>query len=40
MSEKVLAYELVDLMKDAGGDPEVMQAIIRVVTWLQTREAR
>lgn len=38
ISEKALEYRLVDLMREAGGDPEVMQAIITVITWLQTRD--
>jgi hypothetical protein len=39
ITEKALEYRLVDLMTDAMGDPEVMQAIIKVVTFLKTRDA-
>lgn len=39
ITEKALEYRLVDLMSDAASDPDVMQAIIKVVTWLKTREA-
>lgn len=39
VTEKALEYRLVDLMTDAMDDPEVMQAIIKVVTFLKTREA-
>ena len=39
MTEKALEYRLVDLMTDAMGDQEVMQAIIKVVTFLKTRDA-
>lgn len=39
MTEKALEYRLVDLMSDAMDDPEVMQAIIRVVTFLKARDA-
>ena len=35
MTEKALEYRLVDLMTDAMDDPEVMQAIIKVVTFLK-----
>ncbi len=36
ITEKQLEYRLVDLMADAAGDPEVMQAIIKVITFLKT----
>lgn len=39
MTEKALEYRLVDLMSDAMDDPEVMQAIIKVVTFLKARDA-
>jgi hypothetical protein len=38
-TEKALEYKLVDLMADAHDQPDVMQAIIKVVTFLKTREA-
>jgi len=38
ISEKALEYRLVDLMADAAGEPEVMQAIIKVLTYLKTRD--
>lgn len=38
MSEKALEYRLVDLMGEAMSDPEVMQAIITVITFLKSRE--
>lgn len=37
--EKALEYRLVDLMADAIGEPEVLQAIIKVVTFLKARDA-
>jgi len=39
ITEKALEYRLVDLMGEASSDPETMQAIIKVVTFLKTREA-
>lgn len=39
VTEKALEYKLVDLMSEALDDSEVMQAIIKVVTFLKTREA-
>lgn len=39
ISEKALEYRLVDLMSDAADDQEVMQAIIKVVTYLKTKDA-
>lgn len=39
MTEKALEYRLVDLMSDAMDDNEVMQAIIKVVTFLKARDA-
>ncbi len=39
ISEKALEYKLVDLMTEAAGDPEVMAAIIKIVTWLKTKDA-
>jgi len=39
ITEKALEYRLVDLMSDAIGNPEVMQAIITVVTFLKSRDA-
>jgi len=39
ITEKALEYRLVDLMSDAVGDAEVMAAIIKVVTFLKTRDA-
>jgi hypothetical protein len=38
ITEKLLEYRLVDLMSDAAGDPETMAAIIKVITFLKTRE--
>ncbi|MEH6744697.1 DUF5343 domain-containing protein [Hyphomonas sp.] len=38
ITEKALEYRLVDLMKEAAGDTQVMSAIVTVITWLQTRE--
>lgn len=40
ITEKLLEYRLVDLMGEAANEPDVMQAIISVVTWLKTREAK
>lgn len=39
MTEKALEYRLVDLMTEAANDGETMQAIIKVITFLKTREA-
>ncbi len=39
VTEKQLEYRLVDLMSDAMEDPEVMDAIIKVVKFLKTRNA-
>lgn len=39
ISEKALEYRLVDLMAEAVGDPEVMSAIIKVITFLKTKNA-
>lgn len=39
MTEKALEYRLVDLMSEAADDPETMAAIIKVITFLKTREA-
>jgi hypothetical protein len=39
VTEKALEYKLVDLMSEALDKPEVMQAIITVVTFLKAREA-
>lgn len=39
VTEKALEYKLVDLMSDALDKPDVMQAIITVVTFLKSREA-
>lgn len=39
ITEKALEYRLVDLMADAASDAETMQAIIKVITFLKTREA-
>lgn len=38
ITEKALEYRLVDLMSEAAGDAEVMGAIIKVITFLKTRE--
>jgi hypothetical protein len=40
ITEKALEYRLVDLMSDAIDKPEVMQAIITVVTFLKARDAK
>ena len=37
VTEKALEYRLVDLMGDATGDDEVVQAIIKVITFLKVR---
>lgn len=37
--EKALEYRLVDLIPEAVGEPEVMEAIIKIVTFLKTKEA-
>lgn len=37
ISEKALEYRLVDLMSEAIGKPEVMTAIITVITFLKTK---
>lgn len=39
ISEKALEYRLVDLMSEAVGDAEVMGAIIKVITFLKTKES-
>ena len=39
ITEKALEYRLVDLMSDAIGNPDVMQAIITIVTFLKSRDA-
>ncbi|HET9459638.1 MAG TPA: DUF5343 domain-containing protein [Sphingomicrobium sp.] len=39
VTEKALEYKLVDLMSEALEKPDVMQAIITVVTFLKSREA-
>lgn len=39
ISEKALEYRLVDLMSEAAGDAEVMGAIIKVITFLKTKNA-
>lgn len=39
ITEKALEYKLVDLMGEAAGNEEVMSSIIKVVTWLKTRDA-
>jgi hypothetical protein len=39
VTEKALEYKLVDLMSEAAGDAETMSAIIKVITFLKTREA-
>lgn len=40
VTEKALEYKLVDLMSEALDDNEVMQAIIKVVTFLKARDAK
>jgi hypothetical protein len=37
ISEKALEYRLVDLMSEAADDPEVLTAIIKVITFLKTK---
>jgi hypothetical protein len=37
ISEKALEYRLVDLMSEAAADAEVMGAIIKVITFLKTK---
>ena len=39
ISEIALEYRLVDLMTEASEDPEVMAAIISVITFLKTKDA-
>lgn len=39
ISEKALEYRLVDLMSEAAGDADVMEAIIKVITFLKTKDA-
>ncbi len=39
ISEKALEYRLVDLMSEAVSDPEVMTAIVTIITFLKTKEA-
>ena len=39
-SEKQLEYRLVDLMSDAHGNQDVMDAIIKIISFLKTRTAR
>lgn len=39
ISEKALEYRLVDLMSEAAEKPEVLKAIIDVVTFLKTKDA-
>jgi len=39
ITEKALEYRLVDLMSEAAGDADVMQAIITVITFLKTKSA-
>ncbi|MGV6873454.1 hypothetical protein ACUSIJ_12280 [Pseudochelatococcus sp. B33] len=40
ITEKALEYRLVDLMSEAASDPETLAAIIKVITFLKTREAK
>lgn len=37
ISEKALEYRLVDLMSEAASDPDTMHAIIKVITFLKTK---
>jgi hypothetical protein len=37
--EKKLEYRLVDLMEEAMDDPEALQAILKVITFVKTRDA-
>ncbi|MEE9453672.1 MAG: DUF5343 domain-containing protein [Paracoccaceae bacterium] len=39
ISEKALEYRLVDLMSEAVTDPDVMQAIVTIITFLKTKDA-
>lgn len=39
ISETALEYRLVDLMSEAASDPELMQAIIKVITFLKTKDS-
>jgi hypothetical protein len=39
ITEKALEYRLVDLMTEAASDPEVMAAIITVITFLKIKES-
>lgn len=40
ISEKALEYRLVDLMSEAVSEPEVMSAIVTLITFLKTKEAK
>lgn len=40
ITEKALEYRLVDLMSEAMDEPEVLQAIIKVITFLKARDAK
>lgn len=40
ISEKALEYRLVDLMSEAAGDADVLSAIIKVITFLKTKNVR
>ena len=40
MTEKALEYRLVDLMAEAMDDPETLQAILKVITFLKARDAK
>ena len=40
ITEKALAYRLVDLMSEAMNEPEVLQAIIKVITFLKARDGQ
>lgn len=37
---KALEYQLVDLMSDAAADQDALQAIIKVITFLKTKDAK
>lgn len=39
ISEKALEYRLVDLMSEAVSEPDVMTAIVTLITFLKTKEA-
>jgi uncharacterized protein DUF5343 len=39
ISEMALEYRLVDLMGEAASDPEVLQSIIKVITYLKTKDS-